>query len=159
MHMHTYTYIHKHTYIYKRTYTLLFICNYYINYIYQDKPYITFVSHTNIFTYICICTHTYIHKHKHTYIYTCTSTLLFICNYYINYKCQDKPCITFVSRTVIYTYMCVCIYVCMCVDICVCVYVCTCTYMCAVTYIYISYISYVLNSLILCAFGWENVTF
>jgi hypothetical protein len=46
--------------------------------------------------------YTYTHTHKYT-----KYTLLFICtdNYYIYY--QDEPCITFVSHTVIYIYVCV----------------------------------------------------
>ncbi len=48
------------------------------------------------------CMYTYTHTHKYT-----KYTLLFICtdNYYIYY--QDEPCITFVSHTVIYIYVCV----------------------------------------------------
>ncbi len=102
----------------------------------QGKPCITFVSHTVIYLFIHMYTHTHTythtHKHKHTYIYTRTYTLLLICNYYINYIYQDKPCIT--SHTVIYICVCVyTVYVCMCVDICVCVYVYVYVYVCMCT--------------------------
>jgi hypothetical protein len=52
--IHTYIHKHKHTYIYTRTYTLMLICNYYIYYIYQDEPCITFISHIGSYIYIYI---------------------------------------------------------------------------------------------------------
>ena len=81
--------------------------------------------------YICICTHTNKNTYIYTstYIYTRTYTLLFICNYYINYIYPDKPCITFVSHTVIYIllniYIYVCVYICVNVYIYVCIYIVT----------------------------------
>jgi len=61
---HRYTNIHehKHTYIHTHIYcTLLVICNYCINYIYQDEPCITFVSNTVIYIYVCVCVCVYIY--------------------------------------------------------------------------------------------------
>jgi hypothetical protein len=92
-------------------------------------------THTNIYTHTHIYTHkhTNIHKHKHTYICTRTYTLVFICNYYINYIYQDEPCTTFVSHTYTYinthTYIYIYTYVYMCVCVCVVyVHVCMCTF-------------------------------
>ncbi len=89
MHTHTHTYTNTHTYTHAHTHYCLYVTIIKLN-ISRQTLYHFRITYSDIFIYAYAHTHTYIHKHKHTYIYTCTSTLLFICNYYINYIYQDK---------------------------------------------------------------------